>query len=57
MTANLEQANALIKEYAELISNLQTEVAGLHKENQFLREELEELQFEMNSQSNREYDC
>lgn len=57
MTANLEQANALIKEYADLISDLQEQVAGLKKENEFLREQVEELQFEMTCEFNKEYDC
>ena len=56
MTANIEQANALIKEYAELIKTQQGEIIDLQKTIKLLKETVEELKFELSSQLNKEYD-
>jgi predicted RNase H-like nuclease (RuvC/YqgF family) len=53
---NLEQAEALIKEYAELISTQKGEIIHLQQEIKFLREEIDELRFELTSELNKEYD-
>ena len=53
---SLEQAEALIVEYAELIKTQQGEIIGLQKEIKHLREELEEIRFELSYQLNKEYD-
>jgi hypothetical protein len=49
MTINLAQADALIKEYAEMIKTQQGEIIEMRKQ-------IEQLQFELSCQSNREYD-
>ena len=49
MTINLTQADALIKEYAEMIKTQQGEIIEMQKQ-------IEQLQFELSCQSNREYD-
>ena len=53
---NLEQAEALVKEYADLIRTQQGEIIGLRNEIKHLREELEEVRFELTSELNKEYD-
>lgn len=53
---NLEQAEALLKEYAELIKTQQGEIIGLQLEIKHLRGEIEELRFELTSELNKEYD-
>ena len=53
---SLEQAEALIVEYAELIKTQQGEIIGLQKEIKHLREELEELKFELSCRIDKEYD-
>jgi septal ring factor EnvC (AmiA/AmiB activator) len=53
---NLEQAQSLIHEYADLIKTQQGEIIGLQKEINHLREEIEELRFELTSELNKEYD-
>jgi hypothetical protein len=50
MTVNIDQANALVKEYADLIRSLQAE-------NLELKEKVIELEFELNAEHNKEYDC
>ncbi len=54
---SLEQAEALIKEYAELIKTQQGEIIGLQREIKHLRGEIDELRFELTSELNKEYDC
>jgi predicted RNase H-like nuclease (RuvC/YqgF family) len=54
---SLEQAEALIKEYAELIKTQQGEIIGLQREIKHLRGEIDELRFELMSELNKEYDC
>jgi predicted RNase H-like nuclease (RuvC/YqgF family) len=49
MTVSIEQANAIIKELREVNNALQ-------KENEFLRDELEELKFELSCEIDKEYD-
>lgn len=56
MTANIDQANALIKEYAELIKTQQGEIIDLQKTIKSLKETVEELKFELSSELNKEYD-
>jgi hypothetical protein len=56
MTVSLDQANALIKEYAELIKLQQGEILGLHKEIKKLRDLIDELKFELTCEFNKEYD-
>ncbi len=56
MTANLDQANALMKEYAELIKTQQGEIIQLQKEIGELKATIEELNFEMSCELNKEYD-
>ena len=56
MTANIEQANALIKEYAELIKTQQGEIIDLQKTIKSLKETVEELKFELSCELNKEYD-
>ncbi len=53
---SLEQAEALLAEYAELIKTQQGEIIGLQKEIKHLREEIDELRFELTSELNKEYD-
>lgn len=53
---NLEQAEALMVEYADLIKTQQGEIIALQKEIKHLREEIEELRFELSSEINKEYD-
>ncbi len=53
---NLEQAEALLKEYAELVKTQQGEIIGLQNEIQHLRGEIDELRFELNFESSKEYD-
>jgi hypothetical protein len=53
---NLEQAEALIGEYAELIKIQQGEIIALQKEIRHLRGEIDELRFELTSELNKEYD-
>jgi peptidoglycan hydrolase CwlO-like protein len=54
---SLEQANALIKEYAELIKTQQGEIIDLQKKIKELHADIEELRFELTSELNKEYDC
>lgn len=56
MTANLDQADALIKEYADLIKTQQGEIIALQREIRELKELISELNFEMSCQLNKEYD-
>lgn len=49
MTANLEQANALIEEYKVLVRDLQGEIIALNRK-------VEELEFELTSLHDREYE-
>jgi peptidoglycan hydrolase CwlO-like protein len=56
MTVSLDQANALIKEYADLIKTQQGEIIGLQKEIKKLREMIEELKFDLTCEYNKEYD-
>ena len=53
---NLEQAQALINEYADLIKTQQGEIIALQKEIRHLHEEIDELRFELTSELNKEYD-
>lgn len=53
---NLEQAEALLKEYAELVKTQQGEIIGLQNEIQHLRGEIDELRFELNFESSKVYD-
>lgn len=53
---NLEQAEALMEEYANLIKTQQGELIALKKENEHLREEIDELRFELSNHINKEYD-
>lgn len=54
---SLEQAEALINEYAELIKTQQGEIIALQKEIHHLRCEIDELKFQLTSEFNKEYDC
>jgi hypothetical protein len=56
MTVSLDQANALIKEYADLIKVQQGEIIGLQKEIKQLRVMIEELKFDLTCEYNKEYD-
>jgi hypothetical protein len=49
MTVSIAQADALIKEYAEMIKLQQGEIIKLQKE-------IRQLKFEMSCQLNKEYD-
>ena len=49
MTVNIQQANALMKEYADLIKEQQGEIIEMRKQ-------IEQLKFELSSQLNKEYD-
>jgi hypothetical protein len=49
MTVNLDQANALIKEYADLIKTQQGEIIEM-------RGQIQQLKFELSSVLNKEYD-
>jgi len=53
---SLEQANALIQEYAELIKTQQGEMIALQKEIKNLNAVIEELKFEVSCEYNKEYD-
>jgi peptidoglycan hydrolase CwlO-like protein len=56
MTVSIDQANALIKEYAELIKTQQGEIIQLQREISELKATIEELNFEMSCELNKEYD-
>ena len=56
MTVSLDQANALIKEYADLIKTQQGEIIEMQKEIKALRNVIEELKFEVSCEFNKEYD-
>jgi hypothetical protein len=56
MTVSLNQADALIKEYAELIKTQQGEIIQMQKEIQTLNAIIEELKFELTCEFNKEYD-
>jgi hypothetical protein len=49
MTINIEQANALMREYAYLIKDQQGQIIEMRKQ-------IEQLKFELSSQLNKEYD-
>lgn len=49
MTVNIQQANALMKEYADLIKDQQGQIIEMRKQ-------IEQLKFELSSQLNKEYD-
>lgn len=49
MTVNLEQANALIEEYKVLVRDLQGEIITLNRR-------VEELEFELSTTHDREYE-
>lgn len=49
MTVSIAQADALIKEYAEMIKTQQGEIIQLRKE-------IQQLKFEMSCELNKEYD-
>jgi uncharacterized protein YdcH (DUF465 family) len=49
MTVSLDQADALIKEYAELIKTQQGEIIEM-------RRQIQQLKFELSSVLNKEYD-
>jgi hypothetical protein len=49
MTINIEQANALMREYADLIKDQQGQIIEMRKQ-------IEQLKFELSTQSNKEYD-
>jgi hypothetical protein len=49
MTINIEQANALMREYADLIKEQQGQIIEMRKQ-------IEQLKFELSSQLNKEYD-
>lgn len=53
---NLEQAEALLKEYSVLINEQRVEIIGLQKEIKYLYGEIEELRFELSNEINKEYD-
>jgi hypothetical protein len=56
MTVSLDQADALIKEYANLIKIQQGEIIELQKKIKELRDLIEELKFELTCDFNKEYD-
>ncbi len=56
MTVNINQANALIKEYADLIKTQQGEIIDLQKQIKLLNETIQELKFELSCELNKEYD-
>lgn len=56
MTVSIDQANALIKEYADLIKTQQGEIIQLQREIRELKATIEELNFEMSCEFNKEYD-
>jgi hypothetical protein len=49
MTVNIQQANALMKEYADLIKDQQGQIIEMRKQ-------IEQLKFELSSHLNKEYD-
>jgi hypothetical protein len=49
MTINIERANALMREYADLIKEQQGQIIEMRKQ-------IEQLKFELSSQLNKEYD-
>lgn len=56
MTVNIEQANALMKEYADLIKTQQGEIIELKKQIGILQDTIKELNFELSCEMNKEYD-
>lgn len=56
MAANIEQANALLKEYADLVKEQQGEILTLHNEIKKLKETIQELSFDLTCEMNKEYD-
>lgn len=56
MAVNLEQAEALLKEYADLIKDQQGEIVVLRKEIKFMQSLIDELKFELSCELNKEYD-
>jgi len=56
MAANIEQANALIKEYSELVKQQQGEIILLRIEVDKLRKTIEQLSFDLKCELNKEYD-
>lgn len=53
---SLEQAEVLLKEYAELVKQQQGEIIELQKQIQGLHDTIEELKFELTCELNKEYD-
>jgi Tfp pilus assembly protein PilN len=53
---SLEQAEALLQEYAELVKQQQGEIIDLKKQIEDFKATIQELQFEMCCQLNKEYD-
>ena len=53
---NIEQAESLIKEYAELIKTQQSEMIHLQKEISNLRDMIEQLRIQLTWEYNKEYD-
>jgi hypothetical protein len=53
---NIEQAESLIKEYAELIKTQQGEMIQMQKEINNLRDMIEHLRVQLTWQYNKEYD-
>jgi uncharacterized protein YfcZ (UPF0381/DUF406 family) len=53
---NIEQAESLIKEYAELIKTQQSEIIEMQKEMSNLRGMIEQLRIQLTWEYNKEYD-
>jgi len=52
-----DQSNALLKEYADLIKDLQNENADLCDKVQMLENYIQELEFQFNTSHDKSYDC
>lgn len=56
MPANLEQAEAMIREYQELIKIQQGEIIELQKQLHKMNDLISELKFDLSCELNKEYD-
>lgn len=52
-----DQTNALLKEYSDLIKDLQTENADLTDKVQMLENYIQELEFQFKTSHDKSYDC
>ena len=52
-----DQTNALLKEYSDLIKDLQNDNADLNDKIQMLENYIQELEFQFRSSRDKNYDC